>query len=312
MRYISLLFFILAALPSYLSASLYESLKDLPEPRDYSAFKPFYGTPLAQTDKMFSSHLYEYWMTSMLQKQFIVLNPNLGKDYIVEDANVNESMSSRARMLTEDTIYTQVAMIAAVGALVMMPESISKWDMDALNETSLGDRWVENVTTKPIWDQDEWAINYIGHPISGAAYYAMARNDGFDIFESALYSTMMSTFFWEYGYESFAETPSIQDLIFTPLLGSFLGEGMHILEGKLDKNEGKIWGFKGLGSFSYFWLDPMGSMAGGLSDLFNISMTMEFSNFTHYADLSQFRYSNDQADPVRFQDRDYGFMLTFY
>ncbi len=311
MRYSSLLFFILL-LSSQVSASLYESLKNLPQPREYNSFKPFYGTGLVQTDKMFSYRLDQYWMSSMLQKQFIVYNKSQGKDYIVEDINVNESMSSDARQLTEDTIYTQVAMITAIGVLVVLPESISKWDMDALQEQSLSERWVENVTTKPVWDQDDWVINYIGHPVSGAVYYAMARNDGFSIFGSALYSTVMSTFFWEYGYESFAETPSIQDLIFTPLIGSFLGEGMHVLEGILDENEGVIWGSKGLGSFSYFWLDPMGNIAHGLGDTFDISVTMEFTNFTHHADLSQFRYSNDHADPVRFEDRDYGFMLTFY
>ncbi|MFZ2890098.1 DUF3943 domain-containing protein, partial [Sulfuricurvum sp.] len=53
----------------------------------------------------------------------------------------------------------------------------------------------------------------------------MARNDGLSIGESAAFSTLMSTFFWEYGYEAFAEVPSIQDLIFTPLVGSLFGEG---------------------------------------------------------------------------------------
>ena len=87
---------------------------------------------------------------------------------------------------------------------------------------------------------------------------------------------------------------------------------MHILEGKLDKNEGKIWGFQGLGSVSYFFLDPMGNIARGLGDIFDVSVTMTFETYERYVDVSQFRYSNDQAQSVRFQDRDYGFMLTFY
>ena len=312
MRYWPLLFLTLLAIPAHAGTSLYEALKSLPQPYVQPTFKLFSDGSIRLAENILSDEFNRYSMNAMLQKQFTLYNAGLDKDYIVEDINVNQSMSGEARALTEDTIYTQIALITAVGILVVLPESISKWDMEELQKKSLGDRWMEHVTTKPVWDEDEWAINYIGHPVFGAVYYTMARNDGFDIFESALYSTVMSTFFWEYGYEAFAEIPSIQDLIFTPLLGSILGEGMHILEGKLDDNEGVIWGSKGLGSFSYFWLDPMGRMAQGLSETFDIYVTMEFANFSHHNDSSQFRYSNEQADPVRFEDRDYGVMLTFY
>ncbi len=264
------------------------------------------------TDTALLDEFRTYRERELLVPGYLPLDPFLCDDYAVRDINVNEALPARYRRVIEDTVYVQVAMIATVAALAMMPESISKWDMDALNEQSLGERWKENVTTKPVWDKDEWSINYIGHPVSGAAYYALARNEGMSIFESAAYATILSTFFWEYGYESFAEKPSIQDQIFTPLIGSFLGEGMHQLEIKLDANGGVIWGSKGFGSFCYFWLDPMGNMARGLSDIFDVSVTMTFANYTHYADPSQFRYDNDQAQPVRFQDRDYGFMLTFY
>ena len=82
------------------------------------------------------------------------------------------------------------------------------------------------------------AINYLGHPISGAVYYVMARNDGLNPFESFIFSTLMSSFFWEYGYEAFAEIPSMQDLVSTPIVGAFMGEYMHYLEGVLDENGG--------------------------------------------------------------------------
>lgn len=312
MRYWSLLFVAAIALPLHASATLYEALKSLPQPQPLYSSTLFTNSTIELPERILLDELKHYWMSAMLQRQFIVFNEDLTKDYVVKDINVNKSMTGEARALTEDTIYTQVALISAVGILVVLPESISKWDMEELQKKSLGERWTEHVTTKPVWDEDEWAINYIGHPVFGAVYYTMARNDGFDIFESALFSTVMSTFFWEYGYESFAEIPSIQDLIFTPLLGSVLGEGMHILEGKLDENKGVIWGSKGLGSVSYFFLDPMGNIAQGMSESLNIYVTMEFANFSRYDDYSQFRYSNEQAAPVRFQDRDYGVMLTFY
>ena len=307
MRQWLFLLFLIIAIPLWASTPLYESLKT-----DKQQVFESRSDSLDTNATQFDQELYTYWMQSLLKQQFHSFNPRLNKDYIVTDINVNEHMSADARALTEDTLYTQVALITAVGVLVVLPQSISKWDLEELGKKSLDERWKEHVTTKPVWDKDDWPINYIGHPVFGAVYYAMARNDGMDIFESALFSTVMSTFFWEYGYEAFAEIPSVQDLIFTPLLGSFLGEGMHILELKLDANHGIIWGSKGLGSFSYFWLDPMGNIAGGLSDFLDVSVTMEFANFQRYQDQSQFRYSNDQAYPERFQDRDYGFMLTFY
>lgn len=293
------------------STSLYEALKSLP-PSPYTTSSKKELETYTKSKKPLASTWSTHYMKALLKRPFPLYDPTLEMDYVVEDINVNKVMSPEARALTEDTVYIQVAMISAIGVLVLLPESVSNWDLDQLQKKPLDERWKEHVAAGPVWDKDDWAINYIGHPISGAVYYTMARNDGMDIMESALFSTVMSTFFWEYGYEAFAEVPSIQDIIFTPLLGSFLGEGMHILELKLDENGGKLWGFKGLGSFSYFWLDPMGNIAGGLSDMLNVSVTMEFSNFQHYQDPSHFRYSNDQADPVRFQDRDYGFMLTFY
>ena len=312
MRYCILLLVFAIALPLYASTTLYDSLKALPPVQPSYELLSVIAHPLESGDTSFYKAWDTHYNRTLLTQQFVLFNPNLDKDYVVEDINVNQSMSAESRALTEDMLYTQFALVAAIGVIVALPESVSNWDLDALQEKPLNVRWEEHVKTKPVWDEDDWAINYIGHPVFGAVYYTMARNDGLDIFESALFSTIMSTFFWEYGYEAFAEIPSIQDLIFTPLLGSILGEGMHILEGKLDANKGEIWGSRGLGSFSYFWLDPMGNIAGGLSGLLDIYVTLEFSSFQRYQDESQFRYSNDQADPVRFQDRDYGVMLTFY
>ena len=310
MRFRFFTFFITLASSLLATPSFYEKLHQLPSS---------YVTPLfldenstLNNKEQFNQELYNYWMTSLLQQPFYLYDPTLDVDYVVRKINVNEQLTAQERALLEDTAYTQVALISAVGVLVVLPESISNWDLEELQKKSLGERWIEHVTTKPVWDVDDWGINYVGHPVFGAVYYVMARNDGMNIFESALFSTVMSTFFWEYGYEAFAEIPSIQDLIVTPLFGSFLGEGMHTLEGMLDENQGVIWGSKGLGSVSYFFLDPMGNIAGGLSEAFDLNVTLEFSTFDHYQDPSQFRYSNDQSYPVRFQDRDYGFMLTFY
>lgn len=308
------MFLLVCALSLHAGNRLYDDLSALPSQMlPASGFSA--GTFLTPPDDTLLKDLHDYGMSASLQQQFVVFNGEAGKDYLPEYYNVNEALPYRYRKLIEDSVYLQVFLISTIGLLAVMPESVSKWDMDELEEKSLQERWREHLKTKPVWDGDDWAINYIGHPVSGAIYYTLARNDGMSIVESAAYSTLMSTFFWEYGYESFAEIPSIQDLIITPLFGSFMGEGMYRLERKLDKNGGKVWGSRILGNVSYFFLNPMGSIANGVSGLLqdynsDMRVTMTLQTYPRADDISQFRLTNPVDSPQRFQDRDYGFLIT--
>jgi hypothetical protein len=99
-------------------------------------------------------------------------------------------------------------------------------------------------------------MNYIIHPWAGGVYYMTARGSGYKRWESFTYSVLMSTFFWEYGVESFAEIPSIQDLIITPVIGSIIGEGFFIAKGKIIQNERRILNSKFLGNTTLFIMDP--------------------------------------------------------
>jgi hypothetical protein len=85
------------------------------------------------------------------------------------------------------------------------------------------ERYAKNVSKPPRWDHDRLEINFYGHPAWGAETYLLSRNQGFDWFVSFLFSAGASVL-WEYGFEAFAERPSFQDLILTPVLGSVLGE----------------------------------------------------------------------------------------
>ena len=220
-------------------------------------------------------------------------------------------MTGPQRALVEDTTYMQVFMLGTMGLLVMLPESVTQWDLDALDEKSLSERWKEHVRAGPVMDEDDMFINYIGHPVSGAWYYTMARNDGMDPFESFLYSTFVSTFIWEYGYEAFAEIPSIQDLIATPIIGSLLGEYMYYLEGELDENRGKIWGYQWLGSTSYFLIDPIGNIASGLSGFFDVDVTLRFETYQPNYSRQQTTYNYMLDKPTGQYSRwDYGVILS--
>ncbi len=257
------------------------------------------------------NQFHRFKMDALVEQKYIPVNGDLYKDYIANNINVNDNLTTPQKDILEDTAYIQVGMIATIGVLLILPESVTKWDTDSLDDKPLSEKWKENVEAGPILDEDELAINYLGHPVSGAIYYAMARNDGLDPFESFLFSTLMSTFFWEYGYEAFAEIPSIQDLVSTPIVGAFMGEYMHYLEGELDKNSGVIWNSKYLGNVSYFFLDPMGNMAEGISDFLDLSVTMKFNTYQESSYVDQDRYNVALSKPVQFNDFHYGVVLNF-
>jgi hypothetical protein len=205
-------------------------------------------------------------------------------------------------------------MLSSIAVLALMPESITNWNAAKLEEKSLSQRWKDHVSTAPVWDNDNWFINYVGHPVSGAWYYTMARNDGLSIQESAIVSVLMSTFVWEYGYEAFAEVPSIQDLIFTPLFGSILGEGMFTLQGKLDRQNGMILGSKRLGDIGYFLIDPLGNIAAWMEsglNYFHINADVTMTIQTYPLAGKENRSWESLNTPQAFSnyEREYGFII---
>jgi hypothetical protein len=114
--------------------------------------------------------------------------------------------------------------LAAGVALAFLPQNFSRWDSDVLSRAmaNLKRAW----TTPPVWDEDIFFHNFLGHPYAGAFYYNMVRSQGATAWQSFGYALFQSTF-WEYVLEAMAEQPSIQDLFITPVIGSLLGELFH-------------------------------------------------------------------------------------
>jgi hypothetical protein len=75
----------------------------------------------------------------------------------------------------------------------------------------------------------------------------------------------MSTFYWEYGIEAFAEVPSIQDLVVTPVMGWVYGEWAYQTEMKIRRGDGTVAGSKILGNTTLFLLDPIDSLGRGVN-----------------------------------------------
>lgn len=75
------------------------------------------------------------------------------------------------------------------------------------------------------FDDNEFAMNNVAHPVAGAMYYGLARSNGFGPLGSALFSAGGSTF-WEVVVE-LREVASLNDLVATPSTGIALGEALY-------------------------------------------------------------------------------------
>lgn len=186
-------------------------------------------------------------IVSLQKKNSIIYPPNF-KDY---------------RRLGYDTGLYICGAVAGFCILWAMPESVTNWDKETIKEKGILWKWKQNVKIGPVWDKDNWVLNYVTHPYFGGIYYMTARSSGFTVLESFTYSAIMSTFFWEYGIEAFAEIPSTQDLFVTPILGSVVGEGFFYVKKSIVKHDKKILKSRFLGITTLLLIDPFNTILDG-------------------------------------------------
>jgi hypothetical protein len=173
-----------------------------------------------------------------------------------------------------ERLFEQTMLIFALAptlaySMTFLPEDITGWDGE--DKGNLGDKWKDNVTGGAVWDDDDWYINYIGHPYFGGVYYQVARKSGYNQWNSFTYSALMSTFYWEYGVEAVMERPAIQDIVVTPVLGWVYGEWAHQKEKEIRADGGRALGSTFWGSTALFFLDPVDNIAIGLNKVFGKS-----------------------------------------
>ena len=158
-------------------------------------------------------------------------------------------------LLLENTGGLVGLSVLTMGALYLAPSSFTNWDDDDRKHPL--SKWWDNVSRAPVWDKDDFFLNYVTHPYAGAVYYMGARSAGANAGYSFLYSFALSTFFWECGIEALAERPSIQDLIVTPVFGSLLGEGFYQAKRHIVDNNRELLGSRALGQTTIFLMDPL-------------------------------------------------------
>jgi hypothetical protein len=163
-------------------------------------------------------------------------------------------------------INTAVLSGAFVGSLFVLeclPEDATAWNRAEIQSVAPFKRWFRNIFKKgPEWDHDKFYFNYLLHPYAGAAYFMSARSCGFNMWQSLLYCTCISTIGWEFGVEAFMERPSYQDLFITPLVGSAIGEGFYIAKRRIAANNYRLCGSKVLGNIVAFLIDPVNEVIG--------------------------------------------------
>jgi len=110
-----------------------------------------------------------------------------------------------------------------------------------------GDTIWHNLTDSTwVVDNDQFSVNQFLHPYSGSIYYGLARSACLTFWESFLYSAAGS-FLWEIGGET--TQPSINDMIMTPIGGTFLGEPLFRMGSLLlETDEGKPGFWRELGA----------------------------------------------------------------
>ena len=141
------------------------------------------------------------------------------------------------------------------GLLFAVPESISNWDRSTVEQYRL--HMKEAFTMPPVVDGDHWYINYVGHPFQGSYYYNAYRSQGAPFWQAALLATGHS-FVWEYLIESGIERPSVQDLVVTPIVGSFMGEFFHFATRRMAHN-----GFRWYEAAAVCIINPMFALNNG-------------------------------------------------
>lgn len=195
--------------------------------------------------------------------------------------------------------------VCIMGVLYIMPEDTSNWDRDEITWENGKENWPDNVSGW-VWDEDEFWINYLGHPYFGSAYYIHARHYGFSRLESLAFSFTTSAFY-EIGIEAWAEPVSIQDMIFTPLLGWGVAELLLPLEHHIHKNNDTVLSSEILGGISLFLIDPFGHIIRPLKKWSAIFFSDDAE--AQLSPIIEQRYQKDSLGRTTGYEQSYGLRL---
>lgn len=179
--------------------------------------------------------------------------------------------------LWSDTKYFFGYQVFFIGLLYILPESVTSWSDEQKEKDHLS-AWSDNVESIQ-WDGDRDAVNYIGHPYFGSIYYARARERGYGPQGAFWYTAGLSAAF-EFGAEAFFESPSIQDLVSTPIFGGMLGYWFEGVRNKI-RQEALVTGeFSGTDKFILAATDLLGYLNAYTDRLLGKSVASASAQFS--------------------------------
>lgn len=111
----------------------------------------------------------------------------------------------------------EAILVVGVGAIwyfAAIEENKLDWDIESLRQRFSR----ESVR----YDNNTFRMNFLLHPLSGAAYYSFPRSNGLNLGAAFAYS-VFSSMLWEFGLE-FNERLSINDIVTTSIGGMPIGE----------------------------------------------------------------------------------------
>ena len=162
-----------------------------------------------------------------------------------------------------NTAVLSGAFVSTLFVLECLPEDATSWNRAAIQSVPPFKRWFRNVFKRgPEWDHDNPIFNYVLHPYAGAAYFMSARTQGFNFWQSMLYSACISTIGWEFGIEAFMERTTYQDIVVTPVVGSIIGELFYRLKRNIVSHDYRLAGSPVLGNIVVFLIDPVNEVLG--------------------------------------------------
>ena len=124
-----------------------------------------------------------------------------------------ETGDGRSYLIPGAEILTYLFLLNQFDRHFTEPMEVYRTNGTTIREHLTDSRWVI--------DNDQFSVNQFLHPYSGSIYFGLARSAGLSFWESSLYS-VAGSFLWEIGGEK--TSPSINDMITTPIGGTFLGE----------------------------------------------------------------------------------------
>ncbi|HNP36648.1 MAG TPA: DUF3943 domain-containing protein [Woeseiaceae bacterium] len=178
--------------------------------------------------------------------------------------------------LNRDTLYFLGYQWITIGILYALPESVTSWTPEQKSGYSLSIWW--DKATSPTWDSDKFYLNYILHPYWGASYFVRAKERGYSDMRAFWYAAMLSAIY-EFGAEALFEQPSIQDLIFTPVLGSLLGKYFMNVRGGIRERDAELGYRRTRDKWVWVLTDPLGALNRQVDKLFRRDTSIAIAPF---------------------------------